>query len=104
LYGKVDKIYHFKYLKVTLSFLILWRIKNFILVYNFLISPINLNKLENEKEYSRSQSYDKTHIMENPMNNLTNKFHKANTTVDPKNINIKENFEIQGRIFNDYYR
>ncbi len=61
-------------------------------------------KLENEKEYNRSQTYDKTNTMENPMNYLMNKFNKANTTTEPKNTNIKENFEIQGRLFNDYCR
>ena len=38
------------------------------------------------------------------MNYLMNKFNKANTTTEPKNTNIKENFEIQGRLFNDYFR
>ncbi len=64
------------------------------LVYNFLLSPIDLNKLIKDKEYIKNELSNPGQILDNPMNYFINKNKETRAQESHKeeeDVNIKKN-------------
>ena len=68
------------------------------LVYNFLLSPINLNKLIKDKEYIKNELSNESNILRNPMNYFFNKNKDTRTTEPSQNEEIKNKHNTKGNL------